>query len=700
MIMNYENFSTQRKTLLMNLDAGKELSILELGMYDLTPYFKDDFDVSLTEAIMLNKNLVRGVRHLNNQIYFAPPQQDALEHLFKNNKIIISAPTSFGKTLIVKEYIYREKPSQIVYIVPTNALAYELEKSFKSNENFSEYTIFDKAENTPVATYDTGDVKSLFIGTQEKFLELGSHVFKEIDLFVIDEAYKLEESTREQRGYKLSETFLQGINKKSKKIILLSPQAKFKGFENYEFSTFESNFNSVEKLFIVLSHQELFNMLLKKGLTEKSILFCQSPMQINDSFDSLEIYLDSTTYNLELVNQLSADIHPDWSVVKLLEKGVLTHHGQMPKYVQNKMINLFNSDNNYNLLLGTNSISEGINTSTKNLFIHPEYNGVTTKLLLIKNTIGRAGRLGQYPVGHIFSSEKIEDLVSNQIIIELSVSKDDELLELENTKDDNKIREISEQFNLDDDFCKLLLQKYKLSLSKLSKILTVLTQNSKYTAIANLPFMAKKAFSNEYRTNLSNDEILIRSYLQAYYFDSNSKKQYLDSLDDIIVHFKYEQRKQGEKYNRKNKTTKDYTPLKTSQVINLYMQFVYSTFEYFILPIVNIGLDIYAENSEWSFGDNVLKSLQDVKSKYYRKIFGGLNIDELSEKHLKILNALKDYGLGSTLRRITIPILNEIEERINIRYSTTDILNAIRNLSMSSSPNRNLYSEIVRKYIN
>ena len=32
----------------------------------------------------------------------------------------------------------------------------------------------------------------------------------------------------------------------------------------------------------------------------------------------------------------------------------------------------------------------------------------------------------------------------------------------------------------------------------------------------------------------------------------------MDSLDDIIVHFKYEQRKQGEKYNRKNKTTKDY----------------------------------------------------------------------------------------------------------------------------------------------
>lgn len=83
-------------------------------------------------------------------------------------------------------------------------------------------------------------------------------------------------------------------------------------------------------------------------------------MQINDSFDSLEIYLDSATYNLELVNQLSADTYTSRLVCrKITWKGVLTHHGQMPKYVQNKMINLFNSDNNYNLLLGTNSISEG-----------------------------------------------------------------------------------------------------------------------------------------------------------------------------------------------------------------------------------------------------------------------------------------------------------------------------------------------------
>ena len=44
--------------------------------------------------------------------------------------------------------------------------------------------------------------KTFFIGTQEKFLEFGSSIIGEIDLFVIDEAYKLQESIRNQRAYK------------------------------------------------------------------------------------------------------------------------------------------------------------------------------------------------------------------------------------------------------------------------------------------------------------------------------------------------------------------------------------------------------------------------------------------------------------------------------------------------------------------
>ena len=49
----------------------------------------------------------------------------------------------------------------------------------------------------------------------------------EIDLFVIDEAYKLQESVvSNQRAYKLSETFLDSLANSSKKVFLLTPKAK------------------------------------------------------------------------------------------------------------------------------------------------------------------------------------------------------------------------------------------------------------------------------------------------------------------------------------------------------------------------------------------------------------------------------------------------------------------------------------------
>lgn len=160
---------------------------------------------------------------------------------------------------------------------------------------------------------------------------------------------------------------------------------------------FKSDFNAVEKNYVVLEEKDFFETLLDKGKKEKTILFCNSPRQINAGYEAIKSSI-ATGIVTEFVKLLEKEIHPDWSVVKLLKAGILTHHGQMPKYVQNRMINLFNESEEYNILFGTNSISEGINTVTKNLFIHPEYNNMSA-VLLLKNTIGRAGRLGKYPIG-------------------------------------------------------------------------------------------------------------------------------------------------------------------------------------------------------------------------------------------------------------------------------------------------------------
>lgn len=680
--MSENKFNNKRKRILKDLDQGKKVSNMELGMYDLTPYFTtDDFDMNLYESIMVNKNYSRRIEHVKEELYFSPPQYKALMCLYEKNRVIISAPTSFGKTLLVKEYIYQRKPRNIVYIVPTNALAYELEKSFKENDNFSQYVIFDKCTSLNVAD-DTVDKNEnlFFIGTQEKFLEIDISVMKDIDLFVIDEAYKLQESViSNQRAYKLSEAFLDSMADNSKKVFLLTPKAELRGFEKYDFYIFESDFNAVEKNFIVLDESIFYSTLLARGAEDKTILFCRKPNEINDVYNKIHSNLNIHNDN-DFVKRLEEDIHPDWSVVKLLKANILTHHGQMPKYVQNKMINLFNENSDYNILLGTNSISEGINTSTKNLFIHPEATHLND-ILLLKNTIGRAGRLGKYPIGHIFSISEIEETVEADITISLAISSEEELSEIEDSKNDERLVEFAEKYNIDSDFFRELVEKHKISLNRLTKILDSLKKDKHYTGITNLPFIAQEAFGREYTTILNNDKWLIKGYLQNYY-KVNNERIFLNNFDDRITYFR-------------NKCDSNWD---NTAIINAYMQFIYSTLEYYIMPIVDIGIELREHSPNWPFGNNVISSLEECKSKYYAKTYGNLNVDDLPDSHRLVIGALKDYGMNNIIKSLNKDILDEIVEQLKLRYSTTDIIRAINYLSTYSLSNKSFFKEIKRKY--
>lgn len=671
-----DKYNQKRKQILLDIDSGKNFNVEDLAMYDLTPYFNESDEPNLYETIILNKNQQRKVSHVNENIYFSPPQYDALNFLENNDKVIFSAPTSFGKTMIVKEYIFRKKPNNIIYIVPTNALAYELEISFKENDNFSDYLIYDKL----LSDSSIENKKMFFIGTQEKFLELEQSLLGEIDLFVIDEAYKLQESIDNIRSYKLSETFLNSFVLNSHKIFLLSPIAEFIGFEKYNFSHFDSNFNAVEKNYVLLDEKDFFDRFLKEGNKNKTILFCSSPAQINETYYKIES-CELKKIKSSFLTQLKQDIHPEWIVAKLLEQGILVHHGQMPKYIQNRMINLFNHNKKYNILFGTNSISEGINTVTKNLFIHPE-NTVGDKLLL-KNTIGRAGRLGKYPIGYIFSTKELESEIEDKIQIKLAISEEKELKEIEESKQDDKIQLFSLSYNISEEVCKLLLKKYKLSLTKLENILNVLMEDLRYSGIESLPFMAKRAIGRNYSTVPSIDKHLIKGYLNVYFINDSGTNTYLNTFNDRIAYYKY-------------KVNNDAS---ISEIINLFMQFIYTTLEYNIMPIVNIGLDIYDSKSDWKFGSNVIETLEECRRKYYRKSYGSLDVDNLSESHMSIVSAMKDYGMTNSIKNLSIDILNEIESRLNVRYSTSDVIRAIEYLAINSKDNKAYFTELKNKYI-
>ena len=653
----------------------------ELNFLGLTTYLlNDDLNSNIFDKIINIQNAKRKIQHIQDKdLYFMPLQVEALNYLFNHKRATILAPTSFGKTLIMKEYIFVKKPRSVVYIVPTNSLSYELENDFKKNESFQGYDIFNKS----IKSKDITNKKlPFFIGTQEKFGEIES-LFPEVDLFIIDEAYKLSDSIDEQRGYILSKTFLDSVKLRANQLVLLCPNAKLFGFKEYGFvETFETTFNAVSKSFIKCENKDdLFCKLNEKSTNSKTILFCEKPADITDAFKSINLEL-SCYSNSQFLNDLISDFHEEWSVVKYLKKGILVHHGQMPKYIQNKMINIFNNDIRANLLIGTNSISEGINTPTKHLFIDPSVEA-SQKLMLIKNTIGRAGRLGKMPVGYIYSIEDIESIYKNDPYVVLSVSDQGKLNTIEDSENEEKIAAVAEQFSLDRLLIKRLLNNNQISLFRLIKILSSLKEDQKYPYYSTIVFMSKKCMDTSF--NPLEEKTFLTGLFQNQFKKNDGETGYINNYRDRIAYYKY-------KMNTSKKSD--------SEIIDGYMRFMYSTLDYKILPIAIIAKSIHDEKPDWVFGNNTYEIVSVFLKRYYKSIYGIDNFDSLDDDVKSIVLSLREYGINFNDPIISINLFNEVKTRLSSRYSMYDVIKALKEIS-EDRENKfcNVCTYLLRKYI-
>ena len=121
-------------------------------------------------------------------------QKDVLDTFESaNGKLFLSAPTSFGKTFLLKEIIYRhrENYSNIVIVLPTVALLIEVAEEIDDfNEKHSlGYTIY----NSIYRDLELSE-RNIFILTPERVLRLLAIVPDiELDFFFFDEIYKIDE---------------------------------------------------------------------------------------------------------------------------------------------------------------------------------------------------------------------------------------------------------------------------------------------------------------------------------------------------------------------------------------------------------------------------------------------------------------------------------------------------------------------------
>lgn len=405
-----------------------------------------------------------------------------------NRRILVSAPTSFGKTFILREIIFsnRYNYKNILLIFPTIALLNE--NSMNLNKIISDLKLNYKVVNNVYSEINDSD-KHIIILTPERTLKLMADNEKlQIDFFFFDEVYKIDEDYaisedgKKSKGDNRAKAFrivLYLLSKKVNDYYIAGPYLNLdnirKGMQRYidinNITIKQIDFEPTSKIEIdawnkeCIEHHPIFgekNTIIYNSrphnATEKVINIIK--FLKNNNLGQAIFYCSAPTKSMEYVRKIIPEIHDEkknipldfiehlrnkynviindrnsvqyWTLIKALEKGIGIHHGKFPKYIQNEVLRLFN-EGIFDYLFCTSTIIEGVNTNAKNVIIVNNSVGSTTMTAFsLKNIKGRAGRYYHHTMGRIIYTDQKQRQIE---------CEDDIMLDFQ-TYDDKKILDV------------------------------------------------------------------------------------------------------------------------------------------------------------------------------------------------------------------------------------------------------------------
>ena len=407
---------------LLNTMEGADL-LFESG---LTMYSKrESFDSIVYNAF--TKSII------NPNISLHPEQLKVIKEINDNPATIISAPTSFGKTFCVFEYIARFHPKNVVLVVPTLALAKEYQLNIiNNNKSLFNYKVYSNIDEN--ASYDFIENDNLFILTYEKAINNENYKkIATINFLVIDEVYKLDYLNRGDRTLVLNVAFYY-LTKQAEKYCLLAPFIK--GIIN------SNSFDKQPKM-VLLDYSPVLNTvkecdimtdkerypkcveLLDNDLNgEKTLVYIPSPSEmaafVNEQLKNKNDIVIESKEIQQFVEWAEEEIHPEWSLVKAIKKGYLEHHGSIPMGIRDYLLHIYNTNNNFNVLLCTSTLLEGVNTEAKNIIITKANRVSMTNINYqfssfdFYNLVGRTGRLYKYLIGYCYYIRTPDEPIYNK----------------------------------------------------------------------------------------------------------------------------------------------------------------------------------------------------------------------------------------------------------------------------------------------
>ncbi len=430
------------------------------GFYPYLEKNKEQFTL-----LNISGELRKELQHSSNLTnkYFHDDQFKLLGLLHSNKNVVVSAPTSFGKSLLIEEIVASKQYTNIVIIQPTLALLDETRRkllTYKDN-----YKLIVRTSQEAVS-----DKGNIFLFTAERVNEYRE--FPSVDFLVIDEFYKLSGVRDDERSSSLNNAFHFLLKTFNPKFYLLGPNIDgiSPGFvEKYNAVFYKSEYSLVDSRSVniysnhlgefgsrgkkaIYKENVLFDLLNSNELSnEQTIIYCSSPNRVRKMSKKF------TEYLIDKDEQISREDYPlsewilknvakDWSLLKNLQYNIGIHDGALQKHITSSIIDYFN-EGKLKYLFCTSTIIEGVNTSAKNIIYFDEHKGLKptggpkkVDFFDYSNIKGRAGRMMEHFVGNIYNfnppppNEKIivdipffqQNPVKDEVLIQLGK---DELLD-------------------------------------------------------------------------------------------------------------------------------------------------------------------------------------------------------------------------------------------------------------------------------
>lgn len=431
---------------------------LQIGFYPISEFILTN---NLLDEQYLHESIINHeIRKLyNNSNYIETVEQhnrskEILERIKVEDSAYI-APTSFGKSSIIREVIKQNDFSKIAIIVPTKSLITQTYIDVRNLDLNYKLVLHDEMYN--------GEERFIGVLTQERATRLINNYDVSFDILFIDEAHNILKNN--SRNHLLSRFIMLNYKKNAnQRLLYLSPlindsknlKTKFTSQGQIFESSIKHNLKAYDVFYLdkkgklslynrfsdelyQVDKNIQFNDYIIAKAQGKNFIYNYRPRNVERIAKKLSLSLEVienetlSRISVTIANEISEDI----DLVELIKKGIIYLHGKQPTILKEYLEYQYKGIQNLKFIIANSVILEGINFPIETLFITSTY-GLNVKDL--NNLIGRVNRLN-----YVFHSSlsKLVSLIHFVDSIEFTDKRSDmsnklSLLREHTFKDENK----------------------------------------------------------------------------------------------------------------------------------------------------------------------------------------------------------------------------------------------------------------------